>query len=163
MHFILLFTPKKINVMTSIYLHVFDNNESNPSFHEEQLLAIAARSGFGWMFLTHWQALYKWKFSRKKNKTKQNNDNNSKNNLSLSLLNHISCVEFIVFPSTNQKNWYKSFSNYSATTNWHAWKTSNQSRCTLQWREAVFHGAMNCCRCFQQRTSRNKSLFISMK
>ena len=71
--------------MTSIYLHVFDNNESNPSFHEEQLLAIAARSGFGWMFLTHWQALYKWKFSRKK-KTKQNNDNNSKNNLSLSLL-----------------------------------------------------------------------------
>ena len=73
MHFILLITPKKINVMTSIYLHVFDNNESNPSFHEEQLLAIAARSGFSWMFLTHWQALYKWKFSRKKkqNKTKQ--------------------------------------------------------------------------------------------
>ena len=41
--------------MTYIYLHIFENNESNPSFHEEQLqlLAIAARSGFGRMFFTH--------------------------------------------------------------------------------------------------------------
>ena len=53
--------------MTYIYLHIFDNNESNPSFHKEQLLAIAGRGGFGW---THWQALYMRKISRKK---KQNN------------------------------------------------------------------------------------------
>ena len=73
MHFFSAFHSKKINAMTYIYLHIFDNNESNPSFHEEQLqlLAIAARSGFGRMFFTHWQALYKWKISRKKNKTKQ--------------------------------------------------------------------------------------------
>ena len=63
--------------MTYIYLYIFDNNESNPSFHDEQLLAIAARSGFGWMFFTHWQVLNKWKISRQKTKTKQNNDNNS--------------------------------------------------------------------------------------
>lgn len=87
MHPPLLFTPKKTNVMTYIHLHISDNNESNPSLHEEQPPATAARSGPGRMFPTHWQALYKWKFSRKKqNKTKQNNDNNSKNNLSLSLL-----------------------------------------------------------------------------
>ena len=36
--------------MIYFYLHVFDNNDSNPSFHEEQLPAIAADSGFGWMF-----------------------------------------------------------------------------------------------------------------
>ena len=70
MHFFSAFHSKKINAMTYIYLHIFDNNESNPSFHEEQLLAIAARSGFGWMFLTHWQALYKWKISRKKKQNK---------------------------------------------------------------------------------------------
>ena len=70
MHFFSAFHSKKINAMTYIYLHIFDNNESNPSFHEEQLLAIAARSGFGRMFFTHWQALYKWKISRKKKQNK---------------------------------------------------------------------------------------------
>ena len=40
-----------------------------------------------------------------------------------------------------------------------AWKTSNQSRCMLQWGEAVFHGTMDCfCSC-QRRTSRNKSFY----
>ena len=35
-----------------IYLraYVFDNDDSNASFHDEQLPAIAARNGFGWMF-----------------------------------------------------------------------------------------------------------------
>ena len=35
-----------------IYLrsYVFDNDDSNASFHDEQLPAIAVRNGFGWMF-----------------------------------------------------------------------------------------------------------------
>ena len=61
--------------MIYFYLRVFDNNYSNPSFHEEQLPAIAADSGFGsGCFLTHRQAVYKWKLSRKK---KNNNNNNN--------------------------------------------------------------------------------------
>ena len=32
------------------YFNVFDNNDINPSFHEEQLSTIAACSGFGWIF-----------------------------------------------------------------------------------------------------------------
>ena len=55
--------------MIYFYLHVFDNNDSNPSFHEEQLPAIAADSGLAGCFLTHRQAVYKWKLSRKKEKT----------------------------------------------------------------------------------------------
>ena len=45
--------------MIYFYLHVFDNNDSNPSFHEEQLPAIAADSGLAGCFLTHRQAVYK--------------------------------------------------------------------------------------------------------
>ena len=33
--------------MIYFYLYVFDNNDGNPSFHEEQLPAIAARGSFG--------------------------------------------------------------------------------------------------------------------
>ena len=36
--------------MINFYLYVSDNNDSNPSFHEEQLPAIAARRGSWWMF-----------------------------------------------------------------------------------------------------------------
>lgn len=36
--------------MTYFYLHVFDNNDSNPSFYKDQLPAIAAHSSFGWLF-----------------------------------------------------------------------------------------------------------------
>ena len=70
-----------------IYLrsYVFDNDDSNASFHDEQLPAIAARNSFGW--LAHRQAVLKWKLSRKKkHKNKTNNSNNSKNNSKLSLL-----------------------------------------------------------------------------
>ena len=41
-----------------------------------------------------------------------------------------------------------------------AWKTSNQSRCMLQWREAVFHGTMDCCCSCQRRTSTDKSFYL---
>ena len=33
--------------MIYFLLYVFDNNDSNPSFHEERLPAIAASSDFG--------------------------------------------------------------------------------------------------------------------
>ena len=49
-----------------------DNNDSNPSFHEEQLPTIAAHSGFGWnffFFFTHQQALHEWKLLRQKKPT----------------------------------------------------------------------------------------------
>ena len=36
--------------MIYFHLYVFNNNNSNPSFHEEQLPAIAAHSSFGWIF-----------------------------------------------------------------------------------------------------------------
>ena len=41
-----------------------------------------------------------------------------------------------------------------------AWETSNQSRCMLQWREAVFHGTMDCCCSCQRRTSTDKSFYL---
>ena len=41
-----------------------------------------------------------------------------------------------------------------------AWKTSIQSRCMLQWREAVFHGTMDCCCSCQRRTSTDKSFYL---
>ena len=44
------FLSKQINIMINFYLYVSDNNDSNPSFHEEQLPAIAARRGSWWMF-----------------------------------------------------------------------------------------------------------------
>ena len=44
------FHSKQIYITIYFYLHVFENNDSNPSFHEEQLPLIAACSGFGWMF-----------------------------------------------------------------------------------------------------------------
>ena len=47
------FYSKQLNKMIYFYLCVFGRNNSNPSFHEKQLLAIAACSGFGWMFSTH--------------------------------------------------------------------------------------------------------------
>ena len=56
--------------MIYFYLRVFDNNYSNPLFHEEQLPAIVADSGFGWMFSRR-QAVYKWKHSRKKKNQQQ--------------------------------------------------------------------------------------------
>ena len=60
--------------MIYFYLHVFDNNDSNPSFHEEQLPAIAADSGFGWMFShTSTGSLQVKTFTQKK---KNNNNNN---------------------------------------------------------------------------------------
>ena len=42
------FSLKKIiNLMIYFLLYVFDNNDSNPPFHEERLPAIAASSDFG--------------------------------------------------------------------------------------------------------------------
>ena len=108
------FLSKQINIMINFYLYVSDNNDSNPSFHEEQLPAIAARRGSWWMF-SHAStgSLQVKTFTQKKN---NNNSNNSKNNSNLSLLmlyllrsissvNRTSCVESIVFLLTNRKNW----------------------------------------------------------
>ena len=117
------FLSKQINIMINFYLYVSDNNDSNPSFHEEQLPAIAARRGSWWMFSHASQAVYKWKLSRKNNNNNNNNSNNnnnnnnsnnSKNNSNLSLLmlyllrsissvNRTSCVESIVFPINQSK------------------------------------------------------------
>ena len=107
------FLSKQINIMINFYLYVSDNNDSNPSFHEEQLPAIAARRGSWWMF-SHAStgSLQVKTFTQKKN---NNNSNNSKNNSNLSLLmlyllrsissvNRTSCVESIVFLLTNRKN-----------------------------------------------------------
>ena len=44
------FSLNQIYVVISFNSYVFKNNDSNPSFDEEQLPAIAARSGFGGMF-----------------------------------------------------------------------------------------------------------------
>ena len=52
------FYSKQLNKMIYFYLYVFGWNNSNPSFYEKQLLAIAACSGFGWMFPTHRQEVY---------------------------------------------------------------------------------------------------------
>ena len=58
-----------------IYLrsYVFDNDDNNASFHDEQLPAIAARNGFGWMFSrTSTGSTQVKTFTQKKNtKTKQ--------------------------------------------------------------------------------------------
>ena len=58
-----------------IYLrsYVFDNDDSNASFHDEQLPAIAARNGFGWIFSRTSTGSNQVKtFTQKKNtKTKQ--------------------------------------------------------------------------------------------
>ena len=70
-----------------IYLrsYVFDNDDSNASFHDEQLPAIAARNGFGWMFsrTSTGSAQVKTFTQKKKYKHKTNN---SKNNSKLSFL-----------------------------------------------------------------------------
>ena len=63
-----LFFNQNKSIKTFSYLYVFDNNDSNPSFHEEQHLAIGVRSGFGRILLTHRQAVDKRKLSSKKNK-----------------------------------------------------------------------------------------------
>ena len=56
--FFSVFYSKQLNKMIYFYLYAFGRNKSNPSFHEKQLLPIAACSGFGWMFSTHPQAVY---------------------------------------------------------------------------------------------------------
>ena len=43
--------------MIYFYLCGFNNNDTNPSFYEEQLSGTEARSGFGWIFLTYRQAV----------------------------------------------------------------------------------------------------------
>ena len=54
--------------MIHFYLYVFDNNERNPSFHEEQFPAIAACSHFGGMFFQASTGSLQVKiFTRKKN------------------------------------------------------------------------------------------------
>ena len=57
--------------MTYIYLHIFENNESNPSFHEEQLLAIAHVAALVGCFSRTDRHFTSEKFYAKK-KTKQN-------------------------------------------------------------------------------------------
>ena len=44
------FLFKTINIMIYFYVCGFNNNDTNPSFYEEQLSATEARSGFGWIF-----------------------------------------------------------------------------------------------------------------
>ena len=56
--------------MIYFYLCGFNNNDTNPSFYEEQLSATEARSGFGWIFFTY-QAVNKWKLSHEKKKKQQ--------------------------------------------------------------------------------------------
>ena len=70
-----------------IYLrsYVFDNDDSNASFHDEQLPAIAARNGFGWMFSRTSTGSNQVKTFTQKKKYK-NKTNNSKNNSKLSYL-----------------------------------------------------------------------------
>ena len=70
-----------------IYLrsYVFDNDDSNASFHDEQLPAIAARNGFGWMFSRTSTGSNQVKTFTQKKKYK-NKTNNSKNNSKLSFL-----------------------------------------------------------------------------
>ena len=70
-----------------IYLrsYVFDNDRSNASFHDEQLPAIAARNGFGWMFSRTSTGSNQVKTFTQKKKYK-NKTNNSKNNSKLSFL-----------------------------------------------------------------------------
>ena len=70
-----------------IYLrsYVFDNDDSNASFHDEQLPAIAARNGFGWMFSRTSTGSNEVKTFTQKKKYK-NKTNNSKNNSKLSFL-----------------------------------------------------------------------------
>ena len=57
--------------MIYFYLCGFNNNDTNPSFYEEQLSATEARSGFGWIFFTYRQAVNKWKLSHEKKKKQQ--------------------------------------------------------------------------------------------
>ena len=70
-----------------IYLrsYVFDNDDSNASFHDEQLPAIAARNGFGWIFSRTSTGSNQVKTFTQKKKYK-NKTNNSKNNSKLSFL-----------------------------------------------------------------------------
>ena len=70
-----------------IYLrsYVFDNDDSNASFHDEQLPAIAARNGFGWMFSRTSTGSNQVKTFTQKKKYK-NKTYNSKNNSKLSFL-----------------------------------------------------------------------------
>lgn len=70
-----------------IYLrsYVFDNDDSNASFHDEQLPAIAARNGFGWMFSRTSTGSTQVKTFTQKKKYKHKT-NNSKNNSKLSFL-----------------------------------------------------------------------------
>ena len=58
--------------MIYFYLYIFDNNNSNPLFHEEQLPAIATiAAALAGCFLTHLRAVHKWKFSHKKKQQQQ--------------------------------------------------------------------------------------------
>ena len=65
--------------MIYFYLYVLDDDDSNPSFHKEQFPAIAARSGFGWMFshISTRRLQMKTFTQRKKIKTVKNNSNSS--------------------------------------------------------------------------------------
>ena len=71
--------------MIYFLFYVFDNNDSNPPFHEERLPAIAASSDFGWMF-SHAStgSLQEKTFTQEKKKN--DNSNISKNSSNLSLL-----------------------------------------------------------------------------
>ena len=91
--------------MIYFYLQVFENNDSNPSFHEEQLSLIAACSGFGWMFSYKLTGSLHVKTFTQKKKNYSTYKQQSKqfqfivvNTLfpapSIPSVNHTSCVEF---------------------------------------------------------------------
>ena len=114
------FHSKQINIMTYFYSYVFDNNDSNPSLHEEQLPAIAARSGFCWLF-SHAStgSLQVKTFTRKKD-----NNNNSNKSKTIQIYrcqcsisgpidpfrkSHSLCGVYF-FPINQSKNWINRFS-----------------------------------------------------
>ena len=76
---------------SAFYSKQINNNDSNPSFHEEQLPTIATRSGFAWMF-SHASTCrlqvrtFTQKKKKQKNNSNSNNSNDSINNSNLSLL-----------------------------------------------------------------------------
>ena len=99
------FHSKQIYIPIYFYLHVFENNDSNPSFHEEQLPLIAACSGFGWMFSHKLTGSLHVKTFTQKKKNYSTYKQQSKqfqfivvNTLfpapSIPSVNHTSCVEF---------------------------------------------------------------------
>ena len=100
--------------MTYFNSYVFDNNDSNPSLHEEQLPAIAARSGFCWLFSHASTGSFTSENFHAKKKTTTTTVTKVKqfkfivvNALflaqSIPSENHTPCVGSIFFLSTNQK------------------------------------------------------------